>query len=87
MFCDLKDKVAAWQDHALNGVRLRMELSQPAMGKSKKDPVREERIQNEIIVDAYGPEEQALGWYYSLENQITFPFRARCTASRVVSLL
>jgi len=64
-----------------------MELSQPAMGKSKKDPVREERIQNEIIVDAYGPEEQALGWYYSLENQITFPFRARCTASRVVSLL
>jgi len=29
------------------------------MGKSKEDPIREERIQNEIIVDAYGPEEQA----------------------------
>ena len=26
-----------------------------------RDEVREERIQMEIIVDAYGPEEQALG--------------------------
>jgi len=66
---------------------LKVELSQPAMGKSKEDPIREERIQNEIIVDAYGPEEQALGWYYYLENEITFPFRARCTASKVVSPL
>jgi hypothetical protein len=40
--------------------------------KPKKDPVREERIRNEAIVDAYGPEEQALGWYYYLENQIRF---------------
>ena len=57
------------------------------MQKSKKDPLREERIQNEIIVDAYGPEEQALGWYYYLENQIRFPFTARCIASKVVSPL
>ena len=34
------------------------------MPKPRKDPVREERIQNEAIVDTYGPEEQALGWYY-----------------------
>jgi len=33
------------------------------MKKPKKDPIREERIHNEAIVDAYGPEEQALGWY------------------------
>jgi hypothetical protein len=33
----------------------------------KKDEEREERITNEIIVDAYGPEELAMGWYYHLE--------------------
>ena len=57
------------------------------MRKAKKDPVREDRIQNEAIVDTYGPEEQALGWYYYLENQIKFPFAARCIASKVVSPL
>lgn len=57
------------------------------MSKSRKSRIREERIHNEIIVDAYGPEEQALGWYYYLENQIKFPFTARCIASKVVSPL
>ena len=33
------------------------------MAKRKRDPIREDRIHNEAIVDAYGPEEQALGWY------------------------
>jgi hypothetical protein len=33
------------------------------MARPAKDDEREERIQMEIIVDAYGPEEQALGWY------------------------
>jgi hypothetical protein len=28
------------------------------------DQERENRIQNEAIVDAYDSEEQALGWYY-----------------------
>jgi Calcium binding len=46
------------------------------MTKTKRDPVREERIYNEAVVDAYGPEEQALGWYYYLENKIRFPFQA-----------
>jgi hypothetical protein len=32
------------------------------MAKSKRDPVHDERIHEEIIVDAYGPEEQAMGW-------------------------
>jgi hypothetical protein len=48
------------------------------MKKPKKDPIREDRIQNEAIVDAYGPEEQALGWYYHLDNKIRFPFQAQC---------
>jgi hypothetical protein len=30
------------------------------MAKPKKDPFREDRIHNEVIVDTYGPEEQAL---------------------------
>jgi hypothetical protein len=57
------------------------------MAKLKKDPIREDRIQNEAIVDAYGPEEQALGWYYYLENKIRFPFQAKCIVAKAVSIL
>jgi hypothetical protein len=52
-----------------------------------KDPIREERIDNEAIVDAYGPEEQALGWYYYLQDKIRFSFQARCTVTKTVSPL
>ncbi|MCA0454303.1 MAG: calcium-binding protein [Chloroflexi bacterium] len=48
---------------------------------------RERRIQDEAIVDAYGSEEQALGWYYDLEERIIFPFKARCLYSHKTSLL
>jgi len=41
----------------------------------------------EIIVDANGPEEQAMGWYYYLEDQLKFPFRAKCHAQRTTSPL
>lgn len=57
------------------------------MAKPKRDPLREERIHEEIIVDAYGPEEQAMGWYYYLEDKIHFPFQAKCIASKVISPL
>jgi hypothetical protein len=57
------------------------------MAKHKSDRIREERIQNEAIVDAYGPEEQALGWYYYLENKIRFPFQAECRRTKAVSPL
>lgn len=57
------------------------------MKRIEKDEVREERIFNEIIVDAYGPEEQALGWYYYLEDRLAFPFKARCIQERRVSPL
>jgi len=56
------------------------------MKRPKRDPVREDRIHNEAIVDA-GPEEQALSWYYYLENKIRFPFQARCVAANDVSPL
>jgi hypothetical protein len=57
------------------------------MAKRRKDPVREERIQDEAIVDAYGPEEQAMSWYYHLENKIHFPFQAKCIGVRSTSPL
>ena len=31
------------------------------MKKSRKDPVREDRIHNDVIADANGPEEQVMG--------------------------
>jgi Calcium binding len=54
------------------------------MKRRKRDPVREDRIHNEAIVDAC-PEELAMSWYYYLESKISFPFRARCLAANRVS--
>lgn len=51
------------------------------------DAERDERIENEIVVDAYGEGERAMGWYYYLEGQLQFPFTARCTARRAISPL
>jgi hypothetical protein len=55
--------------------------------KPKVNKKREERIAMEIIVDAYGPEEQAMGWYYYLEDKLQFPFTAICSAKRTISPL
>ena len=57
------------------------------MKRPKRDPVREDRIHNEAIVDAYGPEERAMSWYYYLDAKIRFPFLAKCIAAKVVSPL
>ena len=57
------------------------------MKKPKKDPIREDRIHNQAIVDAYGADERAMGWYYYLENQLQFPFEARCIVANIVSPL
>lgn len=57
------------------------------MKEINRDEEHEERITMEIVVDAYGPEEQALGWYYYLEDKITFPFSARCIKERLISPL
>ena len=48
---------------------------------------RERRIIDEIVVDAYDAQERALGWYYYLEEQLRFPFHARCTRSHPLSPL
>jgi Calcium binding len=57
------------------------------MKKPAKDRIRKERIRNEVIVDAYGPQEQAMGWYYYLDGKMRFPFQARCAVTRTVSPL
>ena len=56
------------------------------MKRPKRDPLREDRIYNEAIVDAR-PEEQAMSWYYYLEGRVTFPFQARCVTAKAVSPL
>ena len=55
--------------------------------RRQRDPDREKRIHEEIIVDANGPEEQVMGWYCYLENKLRFPFQARCIVSNSVSPL
>ncbi len=53
----------------------------------ERDETREERIDMEIVVDAYEAEERAMGWYYYLDDTLAFPFLARCTAKRAISPL
>jgi len=49
--------------------------------------VRERRITYEIVVDAYGPEERAMGWHCYLDDKLRFPFKARCIVVREISPL
>lgn len=53
----------------------------------KEDPVREERIAMEAVVDAHDEGERALGWYYYVQNKLGVPFAARCVEVRSVSPL
>lgn len=57
------------------------------MTRPPTDDEREERIDNEIIVDTYGPEERAMGWYNYLNDNMQFPFQAQCIASYTTSPL
>lgn len=57
------------------------------MERIPTDEEREERIHMEIIVDAYGPEEQATSWYSYLEEHLQFPFLTTCAARRATSPL
>lgn len=55
--------------------------------KVEENPVIEERITMEIVVDAYNEAETAMGWYYYLKDRMTFPFQAECTEKRSISPL
>ena len=58
-----------------------------AMSRVEQDDAREYRITMEIVVDAYGPIERALGWYCYLQDRLYFPFVARCVRERRISPL
>ncbi len=53
----------------------------------REDSEREDRILSEIVVDAYGENERAMSWYYYLEEQLVFPFKASCASERSTSPL
>jgi hypothetical protein len=55
--------------------------------RPERDKEREERIMMDIVVDAYGEEERAMGWYYYLGERLQFPFKATCIAKRAISPL
>lgn len=55
--------------------------------KARKEPAREKRIDMEIVVDAYGAGEQAMSWYYYLEDNLKFPFPATYARKRDISPL
>ena len=57
------------------------------MAGKRKEQTREDRIENEIVVDAHDASERAMGWYYYLEEKLQFPFTARCDKARPISPL
>jgi hypothetical protein len=55
--------------------------------KPKKEPEREERIRDEILVECYDHHDSAMAWYNYIEEQLQFPFTATCISVRAVSPL
>ena len=57
------------------------------MKRPSENREREDRFTDEVVVDAYGEEERAMGWYYYAADNIAFPFKARCVLKRSTSPL
>ena len=55
--------------------------------KPKRDAKREDRIYNDVVVDAHDSGERAMGWYYYLQDELKIPFTATCIAKRAISPL
>jgi len=47
------------------------------MSGTAPDKNREERIDMEVVVDAYNEDERAMGWFYYLQDKLQFPFKAK----------
>jgi hypothetical protein len=56
------------------------------MKQTAEDKAREERI-GEITADANDMEEVMMGWFYYLDDGVTFPFEAECIEENQVSPL
>ena len=57
------------------------------MKQIPKDPAREERIGDEIIVDANGEDEVLMGWLTYLQDNLACPFEAECIEEMKISPL
>ena len=57
------------------------------MKRPSENREREDRFTDEVVVDAYGEKERAMGWYYYAADNIAFPFKARCALKRATSPL
>jgi hypothetical protein len=57
------------------------------MKRPPENKEQEDRILEEVVVDAYGEEERAMGWYYYAADNVAFPFKVRCSAKRATSPL
>ena len=57
------------------------------MPKVEKDEAREYRIDMKVVVDAYDEVERTMGWYYYLDEKLTFPLLSKCIAKRAISPL
>ena len=57
------------------------------MKQIPKDPAREERIGDEIIVDANGEDEVLMGWLTYLQDNLAYPFEAECIEEMKISPL
>jgi hypothetical protein len=57
------------------------------MNQIPKDPAREERIGDEITVDANGEDEVMLGWLNYLQDNLACPFEAECIEEMKISPL
>lgn len=57
------------------------------MKKVNTNSEREERIENEIVVDAYDETERAMGWHCYLDEKLHFPFKGKCIEVRKISPL
>ena len=57
------------------------------MGKKKNDISRKDRIEDEVIVDCYDEYEVAMGWFYYLDDNLKFPFKATVLGDIKISSL
>jgi len=57
------------------------------MERIPENTAREERIANEVTVDAYGSEEVMIGWLTYLQDSLACPFEAECIEERKISPL
>ncbi len=57
------------------------------MKEIPENKAREERIANEVTVDAYGSEEVMVGWLTYLQDNLACPFEAECIEEEIISPL